>query len=192
MTHEHETIKRCQVGDPKAFRTLYDHYAGSAWRTACGILGDAALAEDAVQEAFVRIFRSIGRVDASRPFGAWLKRIVVNESLRCADWRRRGGQPGEVPERESPDVTEEIVDAGERARIVQQSLSELPDELRVLVVLKYYDDLSDPQIASATAMPVGTVKSRLARARAWLRDAYQRRGIDLDLEEVQPDDQADG
>jgi RNA polymerase sigma-70 factor, ECF subfamily len=184
MTHEHDTLKQCQAGDPTAFRTLYDRYVGSSWRTACGILGDNALAEDAVQEAFVRVFRSIGQVDTSRPFGAWLKRIVVNESLRCANWRKRGGQPGEIPEREAPEVTEEIIDAAERAQVIEASLSDLPDELRVLVVLKYFDDMSDPQIASATDTPVGTVKSRLARARARLRDSCRQRGIDLDLKEV--------
>lgn len=179
---ETDLIQRCQHGDHSAYRELYDLYAAATLRTAYLIVHDKALAEDAVQEAFVRVFKGIRFVDLRRPFAPWFLRIVVNEAIHCAEWNRRGGQPGEVPEQLALSDTAAEAGKADLRRQLGECLAELPATMRALVALKYYRDLSDPEIADLMDCPVGTVKSRLARARVLLRDLCRSRGLDLILE----------
>jgi RNA polymerase sigma-70 factor, ECF subfamily len=182
--NDSELIRRCQRGDGAAFRRLYERHVHLALRTAYGVLRDRELAEDAVQEAFVRAFNNIAKVDAERPFGPWLTRIVVNEAIRLAHWRNKGGQPtADQLDQVSPLDTEREITQSERRQVLQDCVALLPPELSALVVLKYFRDLSDPEIARTMECPVGTVKSRLARARGLLKEACSLRGLALTLEE---------
>jgi RNA polymerase sigma-70 factor, ECF subfamily len=182
--NDSELIRQCQRGDGAAFRRLYERHAHLALRTAYGVLHDRALAEDAVQEAFVRAFNNIAKFDAERSFGPWLTRIVVNEAIRLTQWRRKGGDPtaNDIHQIAAEDPEREITQS-ERRRLLQESVADLPPDLSALVVLKYFRDLSDPEIARTMECPVGTVKSRLARARAMLKEACSLRGLTLTLKE---------
>lgn len=182
--NDSELIRQCQRGDGAAFRRLYERHVHLALRTAYGVLRDRELAEDAVQEAFVRAFNNIAKFDAERSFGPWLTRIVVNEAIRLTQWRSKGGQPtAEHFEQISPLDTEREITNSERRRVLQDCVALLPPELSALVVLKYFRELSDPEIARTMECPIGTVKSRLARARTMLREACSLRGLTLTLEE---------
>lgn len=182
--NDSDLICQCQRGNGAAFRRLYERHVHLALRTAYGVLRDRELAEDAVQEAFVRAFNNIAKVDAERPFGPWLTRIVVNESIRVAQWHRKGGEPtADNFDQVSPANTEREITQSERRQILQDCVAVLPPELGALVVLKYFRELTDPEIADTMECPIGTVKSRLARARSMLRDACRQRGLSLTLEE---------
>lgn len=146
---------------------LKDGYAMS-FRTACLILGNQADAEEAVQEAYLRAWRfrdSLSGGDARR----WLYRVVVNT---CNSKLRT-----EIPHRDRRDRTDSIAEvaeprdrigAAEAAHDVLTALGGLPVHLRVVVVLRYYADLSEREIATAIGRPAGTVKSRLHEARRLL------------------------
>lgn len=182
--NDSDLIRRSQRGDGAAFRRLYERHVHLALRTAYSVLRDRALAEDAVQEAFVRAFNNIAKVDAERPFGPWLTRIVVNEAIRLAQWRRKGGEPTADDFRQvAPANTEREITQSERRQILLDCVALLPAELSALVVLKYFREFTDPEIAETMECPIGTVKSRLARARTMLRDACLQRGLTLALEE---------
>src|ERR1700733_8257713 len=148
---------------------LEEGYAGS-YRTACLILGKPADAEEAVQEAFLRAWRfrdSLSSVPSIRP---WLYRVVVNScySKLRREIPHRDRRAGDEPLAQLPaaDANPEARAAqGEVAETVLAALQQLPLSLRVPVVLRYYADLSERDIALAIGRRPGTVKSRLHEAR---------------------------
>jgi RNA polymerase sigma-70 factor (ECF subfamily) len=139
----------------------------TAYRTACLILRRPADAEDAVQEAFLRVWRFRDAIPAGTGRRAWLYRVVVNASLSRLraerPWRDRHVLEDEPPAAE-PDPELEALVAGRSADVLA-ALAELPEMLRVPVVLRYYAGLDEREIATAIRRRPGTVKSRLFDAR---------------------------
>jgi RNA polymerase sigma-70 factor (ECF subfamily) len=153
---------------------LEEGYVAS-FRTACLILGNRADAEEAVQEAFLRAWRfrdSLSSVPSMRP---WLYRVVVNScysKLRQEiPHRDRRADDGPLEHVASPEVSPSLrAEQGEVAETVLAALQRLPLSLRVPVVLRYYADLSERDIAQAIGRRQGTVKSRLHEARRRLAE----------------------
>jgi RNA polymerase sigma-70 factor (ECF subfamily) len=144
--------------------TSYD----SAYRTACLILHNPADAEEAVQDAFLRVWRFRAAVPADEGARRWLYRVLVNAcySKSRRDSGRRSSSLEDAPEQPATDQLPEAAAAsGETADAVRQALGALPDHLRVAVVLRYYAGLSEREIATAIRRRPGTVKSRLHEAK---------------------------
>lgn len=161
-------IRRCQAGDPNAFAYLFDQYKNLVYRTAFLTLGDPVEAEDVLQEVFVQVHRSLAKYDPARgAFSTWLHRITVNKAL---NWRRR-------PRPQSwEELPEDALAGGEDAEArfgdsatVRQALDHLSPKLRVVVILRYYWELSYAEIAEILELPLGTIKSRLNAALGALR-----------------------
>lgn len=136
-------------------------------RAAYLILRDDAEAGDCVQEAFIRAFRAVRRSADVRNPRAWLYRITTNIALnriRKRERERRAVERLPLPEPYHSDGH----DARVRRELVAEALETLPDRLRTLVVLRYYAGLTDREISEDVGIPVGTVKSRLAKAREHL------------------------
>jgi RNA polymerase sigma-70 factor, ECF subfamily len=152
---------------------LAESYA-SAYRTACLILRNPADAEEAVQEAFLRVWRFRASVPGDAGAGRWLYRVLVNaccSKLRGEAPKRARTIAGEVPDGPAPGLTPEAAaSAAETASAVQHALAALPEHLRIPVVLRYYAGLSEREIATAIRRRPGTVKSRLHEARRRLAD----------------------
>ncbi|MCU1491371.1 MAG: polymerase, sigma-24 subunit, subfamily [Acidimicrobiaceae bacterium] len=142
-----------------------------AFRTACLVLGDRVEAADAVQDAFLRLWRFRASMPSGDAFRPWLYRVVVNACYSRARGeqrhraRREPGDPEPVSQAPGPDELAEVL---ERAEAVQRALGELPEHLRLPVVLRYYAGLSEREIALAIRRRPGTVKSRLFEARRLL------------------------
>lgn len=165
-------LEAARAGDQEAFRILVEPHLASAYRTAVLIVLDRELARDAVQEALLRACRSLGRFEPGRPFGAWLHRIVVNESRRMAG--RRSAQPallGELPmipvDDDSP---EDAVMRREERELLWEALSRLDELHRTVLILRYYQGLSEAEMADVLEIRPGTVKSRLHNARRLLQE----------------------
>jgi len=160
---EPETIRRARAGDLEAWESLVRTYQADAWRFAYHLIGNRASAEDATQEAFLHAFRAIGTYQGQAKFTSWLLRIVRN----CAiDAYRKTRRETSVPAEEMPGAPTPGP-SGERLRI-SQAIDALPRELRepfvVIEVLGFtYDEAS-----SILGVKLGTVKSRMHRARARL------------------------
>lgn len=173
MAPDPQIIDRCRRGDQEAFAELYQTYRSQAFGTALLITHDRALAADAVQECFIRVFLALPRFRTGEPFRPWFFRILANEALRLAR-RRRFWLPltnllgGWEPEAPLPTPELAALDA-ERARQLWEGVNRLPDGMRAVVVLRYYADLSEEEISRALGIAPGTVKSRLNRAREQLR-----------------------
>ncbi|HUV95494.1 MAG TPA: RNA polymerase sigma factor [Anaerolineae bacterium] len=158
-----DLIRRSQAGDQEAWAGLFERYKNLVFKTAYLMLGSASEAEDALQEVFIRVYRSLSAFEPSKgSFATWLHRITVNH---CLNQRRRrrflvvaldeaspASLSGHYP---SPEGR-----MGEKAA-VQQALSRLSDKQRGVVILRYYWEMSYAEIARVLDIPLGTVKSRL-------------------------------
>jgi RNA polymerase sigma-70 factor, ECF subfamily len=164
-------IERARQGSADALSTLYRRYWPIAWQWAYGITGQRARADDLAQDAVLRAFRSLRTYDVERPFGPWLKRIVLN--LASDELRRL--RRGEIPDgwmtewRAAP-----TPEAGLQSAELLDALRGLAPSRRLVVVLHYWLDLSIDEISALLDVPFGTVASRLSRARADLREALTR------------------
>jgi len=153
----------------------------SLLRTAWLLTGDWAAAEDIVQMALVRAWPHWSRVSASGGSEAYVRRIIVN---RATDWRRRRSAV-EVPTPLLPDAPPVLgVPDADLQRLLITAVRGLPSRQRAVIVLRYFDDLTEAQTAAAMGCAVGTVKSQASKALASLR--RDPRLADLDLEESAP------
>lgn len=160
-------------GNEDAFRRLVEPCLGTAYRTALLIVLDRELARDAVQEALLRTYRSLRTLRSETEFPPWFRRVVVNEARRMAGRSRR--QPVVVdalPEIAAPvaDSPEGHVLALEDRERLWAALASLDERHRTVLVLRYYQELSELELAEALGVPPGTVKSRLHHARRLLQE----------------------
>ena len=167
-------LERFVDGDPEAVEALYRRHEREAFGWILRIVRDRDAAEDVLVESFWRAFRARARFDASRPFGAWLRRIATRAALdHLRGVRRRAEQRlGEV----EPPAAEAGEDLGARQAITR-AFRRLPPKLQVVATLALIEELPQQEIAEALGVPLGTVKSRLSRANRRLRDELSRQGI---------------
>ncbi len=180
-----DLLRRCLAGDEKAYRELVGRYQRQVFSLARRMTGSVEDAEDLTQETFVRMFKALDRYDPTRPFAAWLMTIATRLSIDHL--RRRRVRPISVTQREAgtrdEEYTLEIEDAGlrpdeiavqaEEEGRVQDLIDSLPAHYRAVVLLRHQHDLSYEEIAAALHLPLGTVKARIHRARALLRDRIE-------------------
>ncbi len=182
---ESSLITSAQRGDLDSFNTLILHYQDIVFNTALRILGDDELAADASQEAFISAFRSISTFRGGS-FKAWILRTVTNA---CYDeLRRQKRRPTTALEPETDDgeemdsprwladtnmTPEQKSEADELEHAIQHCLNALPTEFRTVVVMADIQGLDYVEVATAVHVPLGTIKSRLARARLRLRECLQ-------------------
>jgi RNA polymerase sigma-70 factor, ECF subfamily len=178
---EQAIIHAAQHGDVAAFNQLVRAYQAQVYRTAYHVLGDAAAAEDAVQDAFVSAYKHI-RSYRGGSFKGWLLRIVTNacyDQLRVKKRRPTASldallldadnpAPGIDPA--APESPQEFAERQELAATIQRGLAILPADQRMTIVFVDIEGFSYEQAADAMQTNVGTVKSRLSRARSALRD----------------------
>ncbi len=168
-----ELARRCRRGEPQAWRPLVRRVGPLVYRICVRVLGAGAEAEDAGQEALVRVHRSFATYDATRPLEPWVAKVAYTSALKQLSKRSRPGAPGFAAHLERlPDLArspEQAAAGAELEALVGEALRRLDPEDRVLVTLTYQDGLSNSEVADAMDLPVGTVKTRLRRARERLR-----------------------
>ena len=179
-------VDSCRKGDMQAFAALVAKHQDRLFNTVLRMCGDRDEAADLCQETFVRAIEKIAQFHGRSQFYTWLFRIAVNLTISR---RRRAGRvkftslspdprlgegqadalTAEVAGRREPDPAEVVMQADVHRRVME-ALEALDDEFRVVVVLRDIEDMDYQQIAGVLALPVGTVKSRLHRARCMLRE----------------------
>ncbi len=168
--HENALLQRCRAGDAGAYAELLCLYRGKAVNLAYGILGNPADAEDAAQEAFIRVFKNLRNFRGEAAFFSWLYRIVVNVSIEMLRRPSRREVPCGTQLHTRTDAETEETECGVNVRSV---LTALPVHLRAILVLREADELSYAEIAGILDIPVGTVRSRLSAAREAFRRKYR-------------------
>ncbi len=155
------------VGDRVAFGEYVRVRSHALLRSAQALTGNRADAEDLVQATLVKAYQSWDRIDDAAALDTYVRRVMVNTHI--SGWRRR--RVDEYPTDEIPDAPS----AGDATRdsdlrdVVQRALDRLPRQMRAAVMLRFYDDMTEPEVAAALGVTVGTVKSTVARAVAKLR-----------------------
>ena len=172
-----ELIDLARKGSRDAAEVLFDRYWTHAWRAAYAVTADRSLADDAAQEAIQKAFGSLHRFDETRPFGPWLKRIAVN---RAIDQLRRRRRLEVLSNDETVFHTWDVGESAEedlRSWAVADAVAALGAGKRIVVVLHYWLDLPLEEIAGVLGLPVGTVASRLARAKEELRTVLEENHV---------------
>jgi RNA polymerase sigma-70 factor, ECF subfamily len=184
---ESRLIARCLAGEVEAFRPLVQRYQRLAFSVAFRMLGSRADAEDIAQQAFVDAFNALERFRGegrTHAFSTWLLRIAVNRSKDVLKSRRRTEEPldrdvpgGEAAFAYDPPTPEAHASSGERRERLEAALLELPTKYREVLILRDAEDLSYEEIRAILRLPLTTLKIRVIRARAMLRDLVERVGV---------------
>ncbi|MGQ0732663.1 MAG: sigma-70 family RNA polymerase sigma factor [Acidobacteriota bacterium] len=175
-------IQRCTAGEQAACTELVASHERMVFQLALHLLGDPEEALDLSQEVFLRVFRTIHRFRGQSALKTWIYRIAINQARNRQRWWRRRHRDAQVPleqhvlehgELRQPgdgDAPDRALARKELARCLWAALEALPFDQRTVVVLREIDGLSYDEIAESLDVAVGTVKSRLTRARQALRD----------------------
>ena len=184
MNDEQVWLDKARRGDKFAFGQLIEAYQGPVYNLAYRMLGNSGEAEEAAQEAFIRAYTRLDSYDPAHKFSTWLLSITSNYCIDQIRKRRAVLLSIDEPLPPHPALhsdnnkgPEAAYVAQEREELVQNLLSELPEEYRQAVVLRYWYDMAYEEIAEVQKTTVSAVKSRLFRARRMLADAGVARGL---------------
>jgi RNA polymerase sigma-70 factor (ECF subfamily) len=167
-------LGRARDGDLSAFEEIVRRYQRRVYGVARRIVRRHEVADDVAQETYLRAWQSLSRFDVAKPFGPWVCRIAVNlaiNQVRSPAWREDPLAEGQAEEpAPSASPLGEVLD-GEAGMALDRALASLPPDQRAVFVLRAVEELSYREIAAALGVQIGTVMSRLHRARARLADA---------------------
>lgn len=182
-TSDWALVQSCAAGDEQACTRLVSDHQRMVYQLALHLLGDSQEALDLSQEVFLRVFRTLPQFRGQSALKTWIYRIVINQaSNRQRWWRRRHRHQqvpldvhvetkGDVPDTRGTLMPDRELGQKETATVVWRALDQLPFDQRAVIVLREIDEMSYDEIADSLGVAVGTVKSRLARAREQLRGA---------------------
>jgi len=175
LAEDGDLVRRLKAREPHAMSELYDRYARVAYSLILRIVRNTAVAEDLVQETFLRVWNRVQGFDAERGgLGPWLLAVARNRAidyLRSAAGRMRNAM--ELPETEHPalfaDMEKELLNS-DRVRRVRVALEKLSENQRAVIELAYFEGLSQAEMAERMRQPLGTVKTWVRTALKSLRD----------------------
>ena len=177
-------IEKVLAGDAQSFEMLILKYQSRLFATVLNVVKDRELAEDIVQEAYMKGFEKLDTLKNHEQFYPWLKRIALNLALNHFERAKRvmdvESEEDEtsfferIPDGESP---EELLVKEELKRYVRLFVEALPDKLRVVVILREIEDMSYEEISEMMNIPIGTVRSRLFNARQMIKDRLINQGL---------------
>jgi RNA polymerase sigma-70 factor (ECF subfamily) len=168
-------VARMQRRDPQALAELYDRYGGVTYSLILRVVRDAGIAEDLVQETFLRVWNRVNGFDAQKgSIGPWLLAVARNRAidyLRSAGGRERNAVEYEETDHPSLycDMEKDIL-ASDKARKVKSAIEKLPANYRQVIELAYFEGLSQTEMAQRMGQPLGTVKTWVRTALKNLRD----------------------
>ena len=172
MNKEQDILRRAQQGDSEAFRQLVEAYQTQVYRLALRMCG-ADGADDVTQDAFVAAWRALPNFRSDCRFSTWLYRLTTNAAIDCLRREKRHRDTDDLDGVELPDGGDTPQEAAERTETqtaVRSALSALSDEHRQVLLLRYMQEMDYGEIAVALDISEGTVKSRINRAKARLKE----------------------
>lgn len=181
---DQQLVERAQKGDTRAFDLLVLKYQGRVANLVARYLNNSAEIEDVTQEAFIKAFRALPKFRGDSAFYTWLYRIAANaaknhlvavgrrpSSDRDIDDTESFDLPSKLRDHESPD---EILMGAELEQTITAAIEDLPDELKAALTLREFEGLSYDEIAEILSCPIGTVRSRIFRAREAIDERVER------------------
>jgi RNA polymerase sigma-70 factor (ECF subfamily) len=180
---DHQLITQCLQGDPAAFGVLVRRYQDRLFNTIYRMVGNAEDAQDVVQEAFLNAFQSLDGFKGDSLFFTWLYRIAVNTAISFKRKQRislsldagKNGEHGIEPQdRSDQSRPGHALEQVEQERRIQQALNRLSAEHRTVLIMKDMEGQKYETMAEVLQVPIGTIRSRLHRARLELRDLLEK------------------
>ena len=188
MNEEQTWVAQAQQGDDEAFTKLVETYQTPVFNLCYRMLGEPELAEDAAQETFLRAYQHLHRYDQKRPFPTWLLSIAAHYcidrlrrrkfSMFSMDVEDEDGNSFEIPDMDAPSPEGEAI-TGQTNERVQAMLKDLDSTDRAAIIMRYWYDYSEKEIAESLNLTVSAVKSRLHRARKELAGLWVEQEDDL-------------
>jgi RNA polymerase sigma factor (sigma-70 family) len=170
-------VIRCQLGERDAFDALIDRWHVPLWRFIRRMVGNDAVAEDILQDVWLRVVRGLGRLEEPARLAPWLFSIARRSVMD--QLRRQYAEPTSAElEDENLPPAEIAESTWEETELLQEALAELPPREREAVALFYLRELRINEMADVLEVPVGTIKSRLHRARGMLRSRLKAKGVE--------------
>lgn len=168
-----EALRRALGGDPQAFAEIVREHQGMVFSIGWHYLGDRAMAQDLAQDVFLQLYQGLAAIQSASHLTHWLRRVVVH---RCIDRTRKKNFRRDLP---FDEIHETAVESKPQDTFLSERLREavaqLPEKQRMVVVLRYQEQLSLDEIAQLLKIPVNTVKSTLYRALEDLRGKLTRK-----------------
>jgi RNA polymerase sigma-70 factor (ECF subfamily) len=190
--YDKELIARMKSGDESAFDELVSRHAGKAYQVAFGLISNRLDAEEVVQDAFMKVHANIDKFRGDSSFSTWFYRIITNLSRNKYHWNRRRGRDENVSisdrspyddgikaDLEIPDEHFEpdlLLERIETETTLMGAINKLPEKLKEVIVLRHIEEMSYSDIADLLGCELGTVKSRLSRAREALKVKFANAG----------------
>ncbi len=188
---ERDLILRCQQGDKNAFGSLVQKYMKRAYFSALGFVGSHENALDLSQEAFVRAYRAIQRLDANRTFYTWYYAILRNLCLNFKrDKAKHARSFSEIGETRMQTIADQVADTSHGAELhelqsaVWNGINKLKENEKEIIILRDIQELSYNEIAATLDIPPGTVMSRLYNARRSLRAQLDKAFLNQKFDEL--------
>jgi RNA polymerase sigma-70 factor (ECF subfamily) len=167
-----EALADARRGDQTAFADLVRHHQGMVFGLAYNFLRDRALAEELAQEVFLHLYRSLTQIESPEHLSFWLRKVTGH---RCIDYTRRHKHDARVSVDDLPDQPCEFRQSDPlMSEMLKKLVATLPERPRMILALRYQEDLDPAEIAEVLSMPVNTVKSHLRRSLAMLREKVSR------------------
>ncbi|MGB7606627.1 MAG: sigma-70 family RNA polymerase sigma factor [Lutisporaceae bacterium] len=178
MNIDKDILQRCKKNDKNAFAELFKFYQNYLFKICFSYVHNEQQTLDLMQEVFIKLYKNIDKYDEKYPFHPWIRRITVNTCIN----EKRKQSPILVPlstDDESMDIEEQLaaeqdieqeVERNDMARIIKEHIDCLQEKQRMVIILRYYEDLSYEEIAELLHIPLGTVKTDLYRAKNALKD----------------------
>jgi RNA polymerase sigma-70 factor (ECF subfamily) len=194
VNEEQTWVSQAQQGDDEAFTRLVETYQTPVFNLCYRMLGEPELAEDAAQETFLRAYQHLHRYDRKRPFATWLLSIAAHYcidrlrrrkfSMFSMDAEDEEGNSIELPDLDAPNPESETV-KGQMQERIHAMLKDLDNTDRAAIIMRYWYDYSEKEIAESLNLTVSAVKSRLHRARKELAGMWQEEEEDDLLAEME-------
>jgi RNA polymerase sigma-70 factor (ECF subfamily) len=178
---ETEAIERCRQGDMAGLQVLFDLHRSKVLNLSWRMLGSQQEAEDALQEIFIKVFDRVKNYRGDSAFSTWVYRMTTNHCLDILRRRKILSFMGfeNVPEVQDKKDSEKAVNLG-FSPVIVKALEKLPESQKLCLLMREMDDLSYEDIATALQLSLGTVKSNIHRAKAFLKEALEKEGLTPD------------
>lgn len=175
---ETEAIERCQNGDIAGLHVLYELHRTKVYNLSWRMLGTPHDAEDALQEVFLKVFDRIKNYRGESAFSTWLYRMTTNHCLDLLRRRKILAFLGfeNAPEVQEKKDSEKAIDLG-FSPVIMKALKKLPEKQKACLLMREMEDLSYEDIAAALQLSLGSVKSNIHRAKAFLKEQLQKEGL---------------
>jgi RNA polymerase sigma factor (sigma-70 family) len=171
-------IKQVLAGNKQAFGHIIDKYKNPLYATILRMTKNPQDAQDLVQEAFIKIYNQLGKYDQRGAFSGWLYRVAVNHCMDEFRKKRSHFKLAEVNEASAINTShpEVILLKKEKNRQLEKLIGTLPEDERLIILLRYANELPYEEIAETTGMPLSMIRNKLHRAKKKMRDTVKKEG----------------